>query len=802
LATSYFNGFSDPEVLRLLVSLGISVDIVGGDERRTPMTLAIMEEALDDVTMLLECGADPSRRDVNRRGWCPFLRACVVGNVAIARCLLSAGATWNCAEYFPDERKERNPLFGGESRSAGPLQLACIGGHYEMVEQILQWMEESIERLECSDGPSALLWASRAGAKSIVSLLIEHGLPIDAVDPVDGYTALHAASAYGNTAVAQLLMSAGCVTNITDNCLRSARMHALDGNHLHLAQILDSSLDDDRMFTSMLNQRIHATPESASFARHANARGLNSHYIIAAIERGDIETVRRMCNAGGDMSRPFSCCSCTPLLLSIYLCQYEIAMQLLEYGVDGEGSMCGKHGVQGRNIYHLAATRADALQILEKLLDSSTVNGKLKAELPVMLRLAARRGNSLALARLIDLNEAQNPQALKLKGRLPASYSFNDDVVQCGTALHFAAGWAHERAAKILLDVGAPIEEADNRMRTALHVAILTSSISIIHVLLDAGANIHAIDYAGSSALHLAVRVGPVTIVDELLKRGAEISTHDDHGLSALAIASCCRDMGVVQLLLRDGNHVQELEDTAYLVSMISGSRWAGCSLALNLGSALNGCDYLWGWEDIEASRLRKLLRRLHAPSLLRNLMASKVKLISCGHLGPLDEACDRGRIEVAVVLLEAGAFVNLECGPSGTPLLHACRAGRFGIVRILIRRGAVISYKRGSEIISALHAAKHFPEIVQWILVERFIDQQKIEKCSSTQRAKFVLRAGSSTKKSYAPATSAKEVPWDTRKVMTRTEADRFLPQKLREMSSGPFVAREDGYVERLETG
>jgi hypothetical protein len=100
------------------------------------------------------------------------------------------------------------------------------------------------------------------------------------------------------------------------------------------------------------------------------------------------------------------------------------------------------------------------------------------------------------------------------------------------------------------------------------------------------------------------------------------------------------------------------------------------------------------------------------------------------------------------------------------------------------------------------LHAAKHFPEIVQWILVERFIDQQKIEKYSSKQRAKFVSHVGSSTRKSCAPATNAKEVPWDTRKVMTQTEADSFLLQKLREMSSGPFVAREDGYVERLETG
>ena len=39
-----------------------------------------------------------------------------------------------------------------------------------------------------------------------------------------------------------------------------------------------------------------------------------------------------------------------------------------------------------------------------------------------------------------------------------------------------------------------------------------------------------------------------------------------------------------------------------------------------------------------------------------------------------------------------------------------------------------MLSYKKGSQSISAVAVAKHFPDVVQWLLVERFVDQPKLE--------------------------------------------------------------------------
>ena len=58
---------------------------------------------------------------------------------------------------------------------------------------------------------------------------------------------------------------------------------------------------------------------------------------------------------------------------------------------------------------------------------------------------------------------------------------------------------------------------------------------------------------------------------------------------------------------------------------------------------------------------------------------------------------------------------------------MGACAAGRLLAVKSLVRKGAKICYTRDGRLYSALRAAANFPEIVRWLIVERFVANPKM---------------------------------------------------------------------------
>ncbi|PPJ60974.1 hypothetical protein CBER1_02018 [Cercospora berteroae] len=86
-----------------------------------------------------------------------------------------------------------------------------------------------------------------------------------------------------------------------------------------------------------------------------------------------------------------------------------------------------------------------------------------------------------------------------------------------------------------------------------------------------------------------------------------------------------------------------------------------------------------------------------------------------------------RGLEQTAEHLLSSGALLNLEGGVEGTPLMAACALGRPSLVKLLIRLGAIEYYIKDGLLFSALKAARHFPKIQHWLLVDRYTDQPKL---------------------------------------------------------------------------
>ncbi|GMR13330.1 MAG: hypothetical protein BMS9Abin29_1535 [Gemmatimonadota bacterium] len=244
-------------------------------------------------------------------------------------------------------------------------------------------------------------------------------------------------------------------------------------------------------------------------------------------------------------------------------------------------------------------------------------------------------------------------------------------------SLHEAINAGDLGAVERALDAGTAIDTRtgqrfiQDQQLTALHVAILTISPnirrihlkantarrhtasyrSIARLLIERGADIHAETERGRMPIHLAALAGAAELLGLLLDEGAEATARTRHGDTPLHFA---RTVEVARLLIENGASVHA---GGYMGMMnptpLHEARTAGIAgLLLDHGA---GIDDTTG----------------------RNISS------------PLVCAVWARRIDVAHLLLERGASVDLADTNGQTPLHHAARYPDSGIVGRLLEYGA-----------------------------------------------------------------------------------------------------------------
>jgi hypothetical protein len=135
------------------------------------------------------------------------------------------------------------------------------------------------------------------------------------------------------------------------------------------------------------------------------------------------------------------------------------------------------------------------------------------------------------------------------------------------TALHAALSNDHPRAAKVLIEFGAPINAQNKYGNTPLHIAIYLDSVEIVQLLLSRGADVQLCDIRGRTALHDATEFGNTDAVRALINAGANVNTLDKDLQSPLHSAALGLDTtvtyyksiplstrkGVIGILLQNG---------------------------------------------------------------------------------------------------------------------------------------------------------------------------------------------------------------------------------------------------------
>jgi ankyrin repeat protein len=303
----------------------------------------------------------------------------------------------------------------------------------------------------------------------------------------------------------------------------------------------------------------------ASFPQDAPsaARGFDgSTPMHVAAERGDLEWVRRLLDAGADphavMSREKGSAGnggLTPLHLAAREGREQVVALLIERGADVRrasdrgvtplhmaiwspavaaqlltaGAQPAAADVRGRTPLHWAAYDPESPHaVLDLLLSHKADVAAADHFGKTPLHLASQANRPYAVQRLLDAQADVNA---------PDEFGL--------TPLHVAASASADAIATLLLQNGAALEAADAFGCTPLHAAVRSGSGSTVLLLLQAGADGNARDAYGATPLHMAASVGRPEIARLLLAHG---SSRDKPNASGQTPADLARAAGHVGL--------------------------------------------------------------------------------------------------------------------------------------------------------------------------------------------------------------------------------------------------------------
>ncbi|KAI8920484.1 ankyrin repeat-containing domain protein [Entophlyctis helioformis] len=106
------------------------------------------------------------------------------------------------------------------------------------------------------------------------------------------------------------------------------------------------------------------------------------------------------------------------------------------------------------------------------------------------------------------------------------------------TALHHACDMGFVRSARVLIELGAPIDVVDAYGRSPLYLAAHQGHVNVCATLIDKSAGKEFKDKNGRTALMAAAKHGHTVVSRLLVEGGADINAVDAHGYTALMFAA------------------------------------------------------------------------------------------------------------------------------------------------------------------------------------------------------------------------------------------------------------------------
>ena len=232
-------------------------------------------------------------------------------------------------------------------------------------------------------------------------------------------------------------------------------------------------------------------------------------------------------------------------------------------------------------------------------------------------------------------------------------------------------------------DVNAP--QVDGT--TALHWAVEHDDLELTNLLLQAGARVAARTREGVTPIQLAAINGSGLMLDRLLKAGADPNAAlTPSGDTALMMAARTGKTDAVRVLVEAGAGVNARESwggTTPLMWAASEGHGDAAKLLIASGADVNARSHYVAAANGRGFEGRTPIASRTDPSVAE---------FASGWLTPLMLAAREGDVELARILLDAGADINAVAGDGKTALATAIFNGNYDVASFLVDRKADVN--------------------------------------------------------------------------------------------------------------
>jgi ankyrin repeat protein len=365
------------------------------------------------------------------------------------------------------------------------------------------------------DGATAIYLACINGSAPMVDKLLKAGVDANSTFLMHKETPLMEAARTGNVEVVKLLLDHGAQVNAKETLRQTtAIMWAAEQDHADVVRLL-AARGADVSAQSTINE-----PKK----RHGvNYKGTEGHTggmtpLVLAAREGGVASVEALIAANADPNKTAGDGS-TAMLVAIQNGHYDVARFLLEHGANPNLS-----NEKGWNPLYLAVKHRNietgtipvpnanqALDFIKMLLDKGAdSNLRLKANTEIRNGQRATWLNEAGATPFLRAALCGDIEVMKMLLAHGADPKISTDdhttPLMAAAGVGYSDGFIHDRsvdetidAMKLILDLGADVNAANDQGLTALHGAAHKAALEEIQLLVDRGGNLAAPD-KGSKA--------------------------------------------------------------------------------------------------------------------------------------------------------------------------------------------------------------------------------------------------------------------------------------------------------------
>lgn len=553
-----------------------------------------------------------------------------------------------------------------------PIHFACQGGNFEIVKLLLKYGAQ-LDQLT-REGISCLHYAAQSDNLQLIEFLLENGLDINAKTK-DGSTPLMIACQRGKVETAKYLIEKGA--NLYDKNSNNANAFhiACEKGHLEIIKCLNETGKLLTLFT--MDAKDKYTPlDLAIVNNHIDVVRFLTEKLI------NLNTYTKKIKHYNDL-----------LFLALFDNNLEIAKLLIENGYD----IHQKNNTES-NPLHFACKSKDA-EIVKMLLDrKADLNQRdFNGELP--FHYACQKQNKEIIELFISLknqvNEKTNDQStpiqlayknknLKvipplLKHGANIHELFDEEEI---STLHIAADLDDPDLIEFLISKKIDVDTQNKSGMTPLMFACRKNNLRAMECLINKGVSIHIRDQKGLQPIHFAAQSGHFEAVKLLLKaRPALISSHatgTNDTLLMLALKSKSQDL--IDYLLQDkGTDIFASSGTKDTALHVASTFSEEATRVL-----IQKCEEMELENSRESGQQPQKKQKITQapPSLLKKYLNAQ----NAYKETPLILACKNNQLDVASLLLEKGADMNIKDWDLESPLHYAVRNHNLELVKLLIK--------------------------------------------------------------------------------------------------------------------